>query len=75
MLKAYQRETKLFELSRDMNKEELSYLKIRKNDVILECFHCNSFVTMPLLKGIRCNGFPFSRSAMFTNKATIFLDD
>ena len=58
MLKSYQRETKLFEFSRDKNRGDL---KIRKNDVTMQWLCCNEFC--------------FSRSPMFTNKATIFLHD
>ena len=36
-------------------------LKIRKSNIILQW--------------VRCNGFYFSRSIMFTNKAAICLDD
>ena len=36
MLKTYQREAKLFEFSRDMNRKDL---KVRKNDINLQWLH------------------------------------
>ena len=77
MLKTFQRETKLFEYSRNMNREEMS---IRKNNVTLQWLRCNvfffnSFVAMVLLEWLRCNGFRFSCLSMFANKVTIFLDN
>ena len=79
MLKTFQRETKLFEYSRNMNREEMS---IRKNNVTLQWLRCNVFFSIALLQwfcwngfDVRCNGFRFSCLSMFANKVTIFLDN
>ena len=50
MLKTYQRETKLFEFSRDANREGL---KIRKKRHSI----CTVFVAIALLQWLHCNGF------------------
>ena len=49
MLKTYHKETKLFELSQDLNREEL---KIRKNDAF-----CNALFAMALLQWLSWNDF------------------
>ena len=49
MLKTFQRDTKLFEFSRNMNREEM---KIRKNNVTLQWLRCNGLVSIKLC----CNG-------------------
>ena len=47
MLKTYRRETKLFELLLDTNREEL---KIRKNDFTLKWLHFINFVAITSLQ-------------------------
>ena len=54
MLKTFQRETKLFEYSRNMNREEMS---IRKNDVTLQWLRCNVSFSIALLQWFCWNGF------------------
>ena len=62
MLKTYQRDTALFEFSRDTSREDLEIKKRRH-------------FAMAFLQWLHCNGFRFSYSPMFTNKAIIFLDN
>ena len=54
MLETYQRETKLFEFSRDTIREELD---IGKSSVTLHWLHSNGFVAMAPLQRLSFEGF------------------
>ena len=82
MLKTYQKETKSFEFSWDMNKKEC---KIRKNNVPLQWLLFNGFVPMTSLKWLLAFLQLFhciylfavvfaSKVCLFLKKTTIFRD-
>ena len=72
MLKAYQREIKIFAFSQNTNARRVKDHKKRRHFAMasLQSLRCNCFILMTLL-----DGFCFFLSPMFTNKAIIFLGD
>ena len=70
MLIIYQIQIKILEFSRDTNRG----IEDNKKRRHFAWLHCNDFVAMASLQWLRSNCFSFSRSPIFTSKATVALD-